>query len=294
MIEGQEGVTWQQWLDLARAAEAGLEGLFRSDHYLSIVRGGDAGSLDAWATLSALAARTERIRLGALVSPVTFRHASVLAKCAVTADHVSSGRIEVGVGAGWYEAEHEAYGFDFPPVRGRLATLEQYLGEIRRQWEDGSVAWPKPLQRPSPPVIVGGSAKPGTVAAAVRHADEYNTTFATPEACAERRRILDDACRTAGRAPLPLSLMTGCVVGRAEGDLADRVRDYLRLRGREQELESFLGAPPPHMVVGTVEAAAEQLRRYEAAGVGRVMLQHLVHEDVEMVNVLCELAEAVA
>src|SRR5262245_53811831 len=142
MIEGQEGVTWEQWLALARAAEAGLEGLFRSDHYLSIVRGGDAGSLDAWATLSALAARTERIRLGALVSPVTFRHPSVLAKCAVTADQISNGRIEVGVGAGWYEAEHEAYGFDFPPVRGRLATLERYLGEIRRQWEGGSVAWP--------------------------------------------------------------------------------------------------------------------------------------------------------
>jgi alkanesulfonate monooxygenase SsuD/methylene tetrahydromethanopterin reductase-like flavin-dependent oxidoreductase (luciferase family) len=294
MIEGQEGVTWEQWLALARQAEAGLEGLFRSDHYLSIVRGGEAGSLDAWATLCALAARTERIRLGTLVSPVTFRHASVLAKCAVTADHVSSGRIEVGVGAGWYEAEHEAYGFAFPPARERVATLMQYLAEIRGQWSDDSPAWPKPVHQPGPPVIVGGSAKPGTVSAAVRHADEYNTTFATPEVCAERRRILDEACRAAGREPLRFSLMTGCIVGRGDDDLAERVRDYLRLLGREHELESFLREPPPHMVVGTVEAAAGRPRACEAAGVERVMLQHLVHEDVEMVSVLCELAAAVA
>ncbi|HET7513347.1 MAG TPA: LLM class flavin-dependent oxidoreductase, partial [Gaiella sp.] len=114
MIEGQEGVTWEQWLELALAAEtAGLGGLFRSDHYRSILRGEPAGALDAWATLAALAARTERIRLGTMVSPVTFRPASVLAKNAVTVDHVSGGRVELGIGAGWYEAEHESYGFPF-------------------------------------------------------------------------------------------------------------------------------------------------------------------------------------
>src|SRR5215211_8670075 len=112
MVEGQEGVGWEQWLALATACEeAGLDGLFRSDHYLSIVRGGDAGSLDAWSTLAALAARTERIRLGTMVSPVTFRHASVLAKNAVTVDHVSAGRVELGMGIGWMELEHVSNGF---------------------------------------------------------------------------------------------------------------------------------------------------------------------------------------
>src|SRR5687768_3465904 len=107
MIEGQEGVTWEQWLALAAAAEqAGLEGLFRSDHYKTIVRGGEAGSLDAWATLAALAARTDRLRLGTLVSPVTFRHPAVLARNAITVDEISDGRAELGIGAGWYEAEH--------------------------------------------------------------------------------------------------------------------------------------------------------------------------------------------
>ena len=107
MIEGQEGVGWEQWLAVAESAErAGLGSLFRSDHYRSIALGEPAGSLDAWATLAALAARTERIRLGTLVSPVTFRAAAVLAKNVVTVDHISGGRVELGIGAGWYEPEH--------------------------------------------------------------------------------------------------------------------------------------------------------------------------------------------
>jgi len=141
MIEGQEGVTWEQWLALAQATEgAGLEGLFRSDHYRSIVRGEPAGSLDAWATLAALAARTDRIRLGTMVSPVTFRHASVLAKNAVTVDHVSGGRVELGIGAGWYEAEHESYGFPFGTQRARLHELDRQLAEIVRQWTEADDA----------------------------------------------------------------------------------------------------------------------------------------------------------
>ena len=113
MIEGQEGVTWEQWVALARAAEdAGLDAMFRSDHYLGIARGGDAqASLDAWTTIAGLAAVTDTLRLGTLVSPATFRHPSVLAKAVTTADHISGGRVELGMGAGWMQAEHEQYGF---------------------------------------------------------------------------------------------------------------------------------------------------------------------------------------
>ena len=283
MIEGQEGVIWEGWLALAEAAErAGLEGLFRSDHYLSIVRGGRAGSLDAWATLSALAARTERIRLGTLVSPVTFRHASVVAKCAATAQEISGGRVELGLGAGWYEAEHAVYGFAFPPVRERVDALEAQLAEVRRQWSDADDVWPKPS--PAPNVIVGGSAKPRTVRAAVRFADEYNTTFADVDQARERRRILDEAARAAGREPLTFSIMTGCVVGRDDAELRDRLEAWRRITGRD-------GAPP---ITGTVEQVAETLREYEAAGVERAMLQHLAHEDVEMVALLGDVAAACA
>ena len=285
MIEGQEGVTWEQWLALARAAEeAGLEGLFRSDHYRSIVRGEPAGSLDAWATLAALAARTERIRLGTMVSPVTFRHASVLAKNVVTVDHVSGGRVELGIGAGWYEAEHESYGFRFGTQRERLDELDRQLEEITRQWTDADDVRPRPLQHPRPPIIVGGRAKPRTVAAAIRHADEYNTVFPSVDEARERARVVADAARAAGRAPLRFSMMTGCAVGRDDAEVRDRVAAW-------RDLTRGAGEPE---IRGTVDQVAALLREYEAAGVQRAMLQHLVHEDVEMVALLGEVAAQVA
>jgi alkanesulfonate monooxygenase SsuD/methylene tetrahydromethanopterin reductase-like flavin-dependent oxidoreductase (luciferase family) len=124
MIEGQEGVTWDQWLALARACERnGFHGLFRSDHYLSFTHPKERGALDAWATINALAAVTERVRLGTMVSPVTFRHPAELANSVVTADHVSRGRVELGLGAGWFEREHAAFGFSFPPTRVRMQML---------------------------------------------------------------------------------------------------------------------------------------------------------------------------
>src|SRR5262245_45514070 len=213
MLEGQEGIEWEQWRALAAAAEdAGLDGLFRSDHYRSIVRGEPAGSLDAWATLAALAARTERIRLGTMVSPVTFRPASVLAKSVTTVDHVSGGRVELGIGAGWFEAEHQTYGFPFVTSRERLDELDRQLAEITRQWTEAPDVWAKPVQQPRPPIIVGGRAKPRTVAAAIRFADEYNTVFPSVDEARERRQVLDQAARDANRDPLRFSMMIGCIV----------------------------------------------------------------------------------
>ncbi len=280
MIEGQEGVTWEQWLALARAAEdANLEGLFRSDHYRSIGRGDPAGSLDAWATLAGLAAVTSTLRLGTMVSPVTFRRVSVLAKLVTTVDHISAGRVELGIGAGWHEPEHTTYGFRFPPTRERLDELDRQLAELTRQWTTAEDIWPKPVQQPRPPIIVGGSAKPRTVQAAVRFADEYNTVFASVEEAKERKQRLDEAARDAGREPLRFSLMIGCVVGRDEGEVRDRLAQFNEVSGHD--------APP---IAGTVDQVVEQLRAYEQVGVERVMLQHFVHEDVEMVAVLGEVA----
>jgi alkanesulfonate monooxygenase SsuD/methylene tetrahydromethanopterin reductase-like flavin-dependent oxidoreductase (luciferase family) len=284
MIEGQEGVSWEQWLALAEAAEAaGLEGLFRSDHYRSIVRGEPAGALDAWATLAALAARTERIRLGTMVSPVTFRPASVLAKNVVTVDHVSGGRVELGIGAGWYELEHETYGFPFGTAGDRVDELERQLVEITRQWTESDQIRPAPVQRPRPPIIVGGRAKTRTVALAVRFADEYNTVSPTVDEARERARRVADAAREAGREPLRFSMMIGCVVGRDADEVAGRLAHLDAIAGRRSE-------PPP--ISGTLEEVVERLRDYEAAGVERAMLQHLYHEDVEMVGLLGEAAAA--
>lgn len=298
MVEGQEGVTWEQWLVLARACEEhGIDTLFRSDHYLSIGRGGDAGSLDAWATIAALAAATERVRLGTLVSPVTFRPAAVLAKSAVTADHVSGGRVDVGIGAGWFEPEHDAYGFPFPPMSERVALLREQVAAVVDQWTRDERVWPKPVQRPHPPLIVGGAGRRGTVEPAVRWATEYNTTNAGPDECRTRRRALDEACRAAGRdsATLPLSVMRTCVVGSDAADLRDRAQRFVELTGQDVSPDEFLRSVREEQLIGTVEHVAEKLRAYEAAGVTRVMCQHLVHEDVEMVRVLGrELAPAVA
>ena len=285
MIEGQENVTWDQWLALAIAAEeAELDGLFRSDHYRSIHRGDPAGSLDAWATLAALAARTTRIRLGTLVSPTSFRPASVLAKNVVTVDHISGGRVELGIGAGWFEPDHDAYGFPFGTVGERMSEFERQLEEINRQWTTAAEVWPKPLQQPHPPIIVGGGAKPRSVRAAVRFADEYNTVVPTLDQARERCQIVRDAAAAAGREPLRFSMMTTCVLGRDEGEVRDRMRAW-------DEASTIDHWPE---LSGTVEQVAETLAEYENVGVERAMLQHLAHEDVAMVALLGELARALA
>lgn len=307
MIEGQEGVSWADWLALGRAVEeSGLEGLFRSDHYTGGSRD-PRGALDAWTQIAALAAVTERIRLGTLVSPVTFRHPSLLAKAVVTADHVSSGRVELGIGTGWMEAEHTQYGFPFPAMPVRLELLEEQLELIVRQWTEetldfdgrhyrleGLRSLPKPLQQPRPPVIVGGSARPRTARLAARFADEYNTVFASSEELRERHANVRRASTEAGREPLVFSLMTGCVVGSDRAELHERVRRLLAKAGRDGDLESFIRGRCDRMVLGTVEEVVDRLRELEALGVERIFLQHLAHEDVEMVRLLgAEVAPAV-
>src|SRR3954447_10690086 len=137
MIEGQTGVTWEDWVALAEACERlGFETLFRSDHYGPLGSPATGGALDAWSTVCGLAAVTRTVRLGTLVSPVTFRHPSLLAKSAVTADHISGGRVELGMGAGWMEEEHRAYGFPFPDLRTRIELLAEQIEIVHRQWTE--------------------------------------------------------------------------------------------------------------------------------------------------------------
>jgi alkanesulfonate monooxygenase SsuD/methylene tetrahydromethanopterin reductase-like flavin-dependent oxidoreductase (luciferase family) len=275
MIEGQEDVTWEDWRALAAACEAhGIGTMFRSDHYLSVAGRRERGSLDAWGTINALAAITETLRLGTMVSPATFRHPAVLAKLAVTADHVSGGRVEVGIGAGWWEREHELYGFELPPVGPRMDALAEQMQVVRGHWGPGPFdfdgqyfsargldAQPKPVQRPLP-LILGGKGGPRSLRLAARHADEYNTVMATAAEVAEIRAGLDAACEAEGRDPatLPLSMMTG----------------------RERAREST--------ITGSAEQAVEQLCELEAVGLTRLMGQHLTHRDLEMVAQMGEIA----
>src|SRR5215210_7187821 len=187
MIEGQEGVTWDDWLALASACEEhGIETMFRSDHYLSGVDAEGRVATDAWTLIAALAAKTERVRLGTLVSPVTFRHPAVLAKAVATADQVSGGRVELGLGTGWMDAEHDAYGIPFPPMKVRVGMLAGQIETVHRHWTEEPRIQPKPVQQPHPPLLVGGSGLSGTIDPAARFADEYNTVMASPAQCVER------------------------------------------------------------------------------------------------------------
>jgi F420-dependent oxidoreductase-like protein len=301
MIEGQEGVTWEHWQAIATACEDhAVPALFRSDHYLPLGGHLERGVLDAWSTVAGLAATTTTLRLGTLVSPATFRHPSVLAKTVVTADHVSGGRVELGLGAGWHEGEHAAYGFPFADLRTRYDVFAEQLEIVRGLWADGPFdfdgrhyrlegvdARPKPVQQPHPPLIVGGSARPRGAALAARFATEYNTTFATPEQCRERRAAVARAWEEAGRDPATLrfSLMTGCVVG----------RDAEQVRTRSERLFAEHGKTVVDgWVSGTLDEAAEQLRALRDAGVDRVMLQLLLHDDLDQIAVIGgELADAV-
>jgi F420-dependent oxidoreductase-like protein len=298
MIEGQEDVSWEQWVALARACEEhGLEGLFRSDHYVSVFDRSQRGSLDAWTTLAGLAAVTSRIRLGTLVSPATFRHPSVLAKSVVTADHISEGRVELGLGAGWHEGEHLAYGFPFAEPATRMEVLREQIEVIHRLWSEDQVTFegrhyrldevrpfPKPVQRPHPPLIVGGHAGARSAALAARWADEYNVYHRTPEECRNLRTRLAEAWGREDRDPdtLVFSVMTGVVVGRDSDEVdaaADRVAEV-----SGQDRGSVLGSEAS--LVGTVDEVVSRVREYEAAGVGRMMLQHLAHDDLDTVALL--------
>jgi F420-dependent oxidoreductase-like protein len=263
MIEGQEDVTWEQWLALALACEEhGIEALFRSDHYLSVRGDRELGSLDAWTTIAALAARTQRLRMGTLVSPATFRNPSLLAKAVVTADHVSGGRVELGMGAGWHRDEHDAYGFPFPEDHVRMEMLEEQVEIVHRSWTeeeitfegrhyrlDGLRALPKPVQDPHPPLIIGGRAGGRSVRLAARWADEYNTLFFSPEDCRKVRARLEEAWEREGRERPSLSVMI-------------------------------------RWIDGSPKSVVARLHGYSDAGVDRLMLQQLRHEDIDSVAML--------
>jgi F420-dependent oxidoreductase-like protein len=306
MIEGQEGVAWTDWVDLAQACERlGFDALFRSDHYLSVEGNRDRGSLDAWGTICGLSAITTTLRFGTMVSPATFRHPSVLAKTVVTADHISGGRVELGIGTGWLEAEHVAYGFPFPPMRERMAILSEQLEIIHRQWTEhtfdlagdhyrieGLDARPKPIQQPHPPLIVGGSAGPRSARLAARWADEYNTIYVTPDEARERRRALDEACEQEGRDPgtLRFSMMNGFLIGADQDDVRARARRLAEWRGQSDQasadIDNYIAEVAGPWIVGMPEEFVARLRAYEAAGVEAVMLQHLLFEDFDALELI--------
>ncbi len=303
MIEAQQGLSYADQLAIARRAEsAGFEAFFRSDHYQSFPGPAGNPTTDVWAVLAGLARETSRIRLGSLVSPVTFRLPGNLAKVATTVDEMSGGRLEVGVGAGWNEDEHLQHGFAFPPIEQRADMLEEQLTILRGLWgePDGwsfdgahytvrdARFYPKPIQRPHPPIISGGDGTPRSLRIAARHADEYNLTSSGPERVAERMVMLDEACRAIGRDPISLrrSAMVGTLVGADDAELGRRSQALLEALGMPEAGSAWFEERRMRWIIGTPDEARAMVRRFADAGVERLMLQDFLPWDLEMIDLL--------
>jgi F420-dependent oxidoreductase-like protein len=289
--EPQLGASYDALLRVAKATEdGGFDAFFRSDHFLGMGRGDHRpGPTDAWLTLAALARETSRIRLGTLLTCATFRLPGLLAVQVAQVDQMSDGRVELGLGAGWFEAEHRAYGVPFPETRERFDRLAEQLAIVSGMWatpEGGTFdfegrhyalrdcpALPRPVQRPRPPLIVGGHGKRRTPELAARHADEFNIAFAPLDDVRAQFDRVRAACEAAGRDPSSLRYSAALILccGRTEEEVQRRAE--------------AVGQPADHLratqLGGTVAEVVDTLGRYAEIGAGRVYLQTLDLDDLD-------------
>jgi F420-dependent oxidoreductase-like protein len=295
MTEPQQGLTYVEQLELALLAERlGFETFFRSDH---------KPTTDAWTVLAGLARETTTIRLGALVSPVTFRHPGSFAKVVTTVDEMSGGRVDVGVGAGWNDPEHSQLGLHFPEIGERADLMEDELAILHGLWEQPD-GWsfegkqvsikeasfhPKPVQRPHPPIIVGGEGRPRSLRMAALYADEYNMLSADPDQCVEKFALLDAECRKIGRDPATMrkSVMVGFLVGADQAEFERRVHDLLAMVGDVgTDAAAWLDEHRPRWIVGLPDQARTAAARFAATGVDRIMLQDMLPRDHAMIELI--------
>ena len=289
--EPQRGATYDQQLRMARAAEdAGFGAWFRSDHYLAMSGDGGPGPTDAWVTLAGLARETSRIRLGTMVTAATFRLPGPLAIAVAQVDAMSGGRVELGIGTGWFEQEHRAYGIPFPALGERFDRLEEQLAVVTGLWSaDGpfsyegshytltdSPALPKPVQSPLP-VIIGGAGRRRTPALAARYAAEFNVPFQSAEDVATLFGSTREACAAIGRtAPMVFSVAQAVCVGRDEAEFRRRAAAI----GRDPaELRSGAAG-------GTVSEVVDRLGTFGAAGASRVYAQLLDLDDLDHLDLI--------
>jgi alkanesulfonate monooxygenase len=296
-VEPQQGATYQQILEVAQATEAGgFDALFRSDHYLTMGGDGLPGPTDAWVTLGALARETARIRLGTLVTSATFRLPGILAMTVAQVDAMSGGRIEIGLGAGWYDGEHTAYGIPFPPVGERFERLEEQFRILTGLWttDEGSTfdfdgvhyqlkdspALPKPVQRPHPPIIVGGFGPTRTPRLAATFANEFNLPFASVNDTAAQYQRVRAACEARDRDPSTLGLSVAQVVccGATEEEVVRRAGAI----GRQADELRANGA------AGSPQEVLDRIGAFKELGADTVYLQVLDLTDLDHLQLLSE------
>jgi F420-dependent oxidoreductase-like protein len=299
MIEGQEGLTWERWRSLAQTVEdAGYAGLFRSDHLTGLFGDPTRPSLDCWTSLGWLATNTRRLRFGPLVCPLTFHHPALLAKRAAAVAELSGGRLDLGIGAGWHEGEHAMFGVPFPPLKERLDRLEQGARVIRALWRGRPVTLEQPhyplrdaQSFPVPPgggvpLIIGGRGEKRTLRVVAESADEWTITRVTVDEYAAKARVLADHCRAVGRDPAAIrrSLMIPVITGRTEADVTARRQRARAIFPRVPE--DAAGWRAAGFLYGVIDEVRQDLARWEAAGLHRVMLQMLDMDDLEAIRLI--------
>lgn len=310
MTEPQQGLSYEEVLAAARAAEdAGLEAFFRSDHFASFPGPAGLPTTEAWSTLAGLARETRTIRLGSLVSPVTFRIPGVFAKQVATVDAMSGGRVEVGMGAGWNDEEHAQLGIPFPDLGGRYDRFEEAVAIVHGLWTEpdgwsrAGEHWqvrdarfaPRPERagRRHPNLILGGDGGPRLARLIAAYADEFNLVSASPEKARAAYERVDRACDAAGRDPAEVtrSAMTGVLIAETDAELRDRVRAQLAmLDSADIDADAWLAERRRRWIMGTLDEAAERVAAMASAGVQRIMLQDFLPRDLDMIRLMPRLA----
>lgn len=304
MIEGQEGLNWDRWRRIIRTTEdLGYESLFRSDHFFSLSGPHDRDALETIISFVLVAEESSRIRFGPLVSSMTFRHPSLVARMAAQIDVLSRGRFILGMGAGWNVPEHEAFGLPFPPVRERMDRLEEGIQVVRTLWGDGPASfegryyqlkdvecYPKPVQSPAP-ILVGGSGEKRTLRIVAKYADEWNAVGLTPEGYRHKEEVLRQHCEAVGRDPSSIrrSMMAGFVVGRDQAEIhahLGRIGEALPNLVRGNPDEVLEGVRNRGWLVGTPSEVVEQIGQREELGLERIMLQHHAQADFETLELI--------
>jgi F420-dependent oxidoreductase-like protein len=295
MIEGQNGLNWPRWQKIAHAVESlGFAGLFRSDHFTNS-NPPDRDSLELWTSLTWLASHTERIEFGPLVTPVSFRHPVFTARMAKDVDDLSSGRLILGVGAGWQEREHDLFGFELLDPKARFDRFEeglQVIVRLLREQElvtfegnfyelDNAALLPRPQRSGGPPLLIGGNGRNRTLPLAATLADEWNGVFIPPARYRELNRRLSSLMGRAGRDPgeVRRSVMTGLVFGRDQRELDAYLEDY-------EKLADALRADG--LIVGLAAQVKDQIEAYAEAGAQRIMLQWLDLDNLEGLEALAQ------
>jgi alkanesulfonate monooxygenase SsuD/methylene tetrahydromethanopterin reductase-like flavin-dependent oxidoreductase (luciferase family) len=291
MVEGQEGLTWERWRGLCTSVEAlGFDSLWRSDHLSSVFSTDNRDCLETWVSLALAAEWTNRIQFGPLVSPMTFRWPAILARMAASVDQLSGGRLVLGVGAGWYKAEHDRFQIPFPTLGERMDGLELGIRFMRHIWAES-------LRKPARervPILVGGSGKGRTLRIVAEHADQWNAIVQHPSEYAALSRLLDGYCRDIGRDPNSIrrSVMISFIVGRDESDLRARAtllrQVYPEFAGLSPEtiVERLRSRAPGRWLAGTPDEVAAQMSAFVQLGVERLILQHDLMDDFDALKMI--------